>query len=81
MMIQTSLANLIIFNLTIVLGGLGLVWAYKVWSERRRERKRTRHQVVCAVCGQVFEDATRADTVVTCPGCGRLVERQALLDL
>lgn len=80
-MIQTSLANLIVFNLAIVLGGLALVWMGKVCGERRRERKRTRHQVVCAVCGHVFEDAARADTVVTCPGCGRLVERQALLDL
>ena len=80
-MIQTSLANLIVFNLAIVLGSLSIVWALKVTSERRRERRRTRHQVVCAVCGHVFEDATRADTVVTCPGCGRLVERQALLDL
>lgn len=80
-MIQTSLANLIVFNLVIVLGALAVVWAGKVWAERRRERSRTRHQVVCAVCGHVFEDAARRDTVVTCPGCGRLVERQALMDL
>lgn len=80
-MIQTSLANLIVFNLAIVLTGLALVWMTKAWSQRRRERRRTRHQVVCAVCGHVFEDAARADTVVTCPSCGRLVERQPLLDL
>ncbi|MES2705993.1 MAG: zinc ribbon domain-containing protein [Verrucomicrobiota bacterium] len=80
-MIQTSLANLIIFNLAIVLGGLAIVWIGKVCAERRRERNRTRHQVVCAVCGHVFGDPMRADTVVTCPRCGRLVERQALLDL
>jgi len=80
-MFQTTLSNLIVLNLALVLGGLSLVWAWKVWTERRRERARTRHQVVCAVCGHVFEDAVRADTVVTCPACGRLVERQALLDL
>ena len=80
-MIRTSLSNLIVLNLTAVLGGLALVWAVRVWRERRRERARTMHQVVCAVCGHVFEDAAREDTVVTCPACGRLVERQAVLDL
>lgn len=68
-------------NLAAVLGGLTLLWAFRVWSERRRERARTKHQVVCAICGHVFEDAARADTVVTCPACGRLVERQSVLDL
>ena len=80
-MIRTSLTNLIVLNLAAVLGGLALVWAVRVWRERRRERARTRHQVVCAICGHVFEDAERADTVVTCPACGRLVERQAVQDL
>ena len=80
-MIRTSLSNLIVLNLAAVLGGLALVWAVRVWRERRRERARTRHQVVCAICGHVFEDAAREDTVVTCPACGRLVERQAVLDL
>lgn len=80
-MIRTSLSNLIVLNLAAVLGGLTVLWAVRVWRERRRERARTRHQVVCAVCGQVFEDPARADTVVTCPACGRLVERQAVLDL
>lgn len=80
-MIRTSLTNLIVLNLTAVLGGLALLWAVRVWKERRRERARTKHQVVCAICGHVFEDAARTDTVVTCPACGRLVERQAVLDL
>lgn len=80
-MIRTSLTHLIVFNLAGVLCGLAVLWAVKVWRERRRERERTRHQVVCAVCGHVFEDPARQDTVVTCPACGRLVERQAVLDL
>lgn len=80
-MIRTSLTSLIILNLAGVLGGLALLWAVRVGMERRRERARTKHQVVCSICGHVFEDAARADTVVTCPACGRLVERQAVLDL
>ncbi len=80
-MIRTSLPHLILFNLAGVLGCLALVWAARVWKERRRERARTRHQVVCSICGHVFEDAARTDTVVTCPACGRLVQRQAVLDL
>lgn len=80
-MIRTNLTNLIVLNLAAVLGGLALIWAIRVWKERRRERARTRHQVVCSICGHVFEDPARADTVVTCPSCGRLVERQAVLDL
>jgi len=79
--IRTSLSNLIVLNLAAVLGGLTLLWAVRVWRERRRERARTRHQVVCSICGNVFEDVAREDTVVTCPACGRLVERQAVLDL
>ena len=80
-MIRTSLSNLIVLNLAAVLGGLAMVWAVRVWRERRKERARTKHQVVCSICGHAFEDAARADTVVTCPACGRLVERQAALDL
>lgn len=80
-MIRTTLTNLIVFNLVAVLGGLTLVWAVRVWRERRREKARTKHQVVCSICGHVFEDRERVDTVVTCPACGRLVERQSVLDL
>ena len=80
-MIRTSLSNLIVINLSAVLGGLALLWAVRVWKERRKERARTLHQVVCSICGHSFEDAARVDTVVTCPACGRLVERQAVLDL
>ena len=66
--------------LITVLGGLGMVWAVKVWRERRRERRLTRDKVVCPVCGEVFTHLERSSPV-TCPACGRAVERQALLDI
>lgn len=78
--IHTSLTSLIILNLLAALAVIGLSWAVKVIRQRQRERRSTRHQVICAVCGTVFTDATRKE-VLTCPACGRLNERLKVLDL
>jgi len=78
--LQTSLTNLIIFNLTALLAVLGLVWVGRVVVDRLSERRRNRHRVVCAVCGHVFRDPARTP-VVSCPACSRRVERQEVLDI
>ncbi len=78
--LQTSLTNLIIFNLTVLMAVLGLLWVGRVAVDRLSERRRNRHRVVCAVCGQVFRDPARTP-VVSCPACGRRVERQEVLDI
>ena len=78
--IQTSLTNLIIYNLMALLGVLALLWVKQVVGQRLSERRRHRYRVVCSVCGQVFHDPAR-EMVVTCPACGRHVERQEVLDI
>ena len=78
--LQTSLTNLIIFNLTSLLAVLGLVWVGRVVLDRLSERRRNRHRVVCGVCGHVFLDPART-AVVSCPACSRRVERQEVLDI
>jgi hypothetical protein len=79
-LLQTSLTNLIIFNLTSLLAVLGLVWVCRVVLDRLSERRRNRHRVVCGVCGHVFRDPART-AVVSCPACSRRVERQEVLDI
>lgn len=79
-MIETSLTELIVLILAGVLCGLGMVWAVTVSRERARERRRARRQVICPVCGHVFENTDRSPAL-PCPDCGRLIERQTLLDL
>jgi rRNA maturation endonuclease Nob1 len=79
-MIQTSLTNLILFNLCGLLVLLGLLWVSRALREGWRERRRRRHQVVCSLCGHVFTNATR-EIAVECPACGDLVPRQELLNL
>lgn len=78
--IQTSLTNLIIYNLMALLGVLAVLWVKQVVGQRLSERRRHRYRVVCPVCGQVFHDPAR-EMVVTCPACGRHVERQEVLDI
>lgn len=78
--LETSLTNLIIFNLTSLLAVLGLMWVSRVAVDRLSERRRNRHRVVCAVCGHVFRDPARTP-VVSCPACSRRVERQEVLDI
>ena len=79
-MIHTSLTSLIVLNLLAALAVIGLSWVVKVLRQRHRERRATRHQVICAVCGTVFTDASHKD-VLTCPACGRQNERLKVLDL
>ena len=79
-MIQTSLTNLILYNLCGLLLVLGLLWIGRLAREALRAHRRRRHQVVCGICGHLFENATR-EQAVQCPACQRLVERQQVLEL
>lgn len=79
-MIHTSLTSLIVLNLLAALAVIGISWLVKVIRQWLRERRATRHQVICAVCGTVFTDASRKE-VLHCPACGRLNERLKVLDL
>jgi DNA-directed RNA polymerase subunit RPC12/RpoP len=79
-MIQTTLTNLILYNLCGLLTLVALLWFGRVARLWFREQRRRRHCVVCGICGRLFEDDTR-DEAVECPGCRRLVPRQKVLDL
>jgi hypothetical protein len=79
-MIQTSLTNLILFNLCGLLLLLALLWAGRAVRESLRERRRCRHQVVCGLCGHVFKNDSR-EIAVECPACEHLVPRQELMNL
>ncbi len=79
-MIQTSLTNLILFNLCGMLLLLGMLWAGRALRETLRERRRRRHKVVCGLCGHLFTNESK-DLAVECPACEHMVPRQELLDL
>jgi DNA-directed RNA polymerase subunit RPC12/RpoP len=78
--IQTSLSNLILYNLCGLLLLLGLMWLCRQWRDAVRARRRRRHVVVCGICGHLFENTT-LEQAVECPGCHRLVPRQQVLEL
>ena len=79
-MIQTSLSNLIIYNLCGLLLLLSLLWIYRVVRTRYQEHRRNRHRVVCGICGHLFMNRTK-EQAVECPACHRMVPRQELLNL
>jgi DNA-directed RNA polymerase subunit RPC12/RpoP len=79
-MIQTSLTNLILYNVCGLLALLALLWIGRVVRMSFREQRRRRHRVVCSICGRLFQNKTR-DEAVECPACHRLVPRQKVLDL
>ncbi|HEX2749945.1 MAG TPA: hypothetical protein VHM91_18190 [Verrucomicrobiales bacterium] len=79
-MIQTSLSNLIVYNLSGLLLLLGFLWIYRVVRARLHEHRRNRHRVVCGICGHLFLNRTR-EQAVECPSCHRLVPRQEVLNL
>ena len=79
-MIQTSLTNLILYNLCGLLLVLGLLWMGRLAREARRAHRQRRHRVVCGICGHVFENDSR-EQAVQCPSCQRLVERQQVQEL
>jgi len=79
-MIQTTLSNLILYNLCGLLLLLGIMWVCRILRERHHEHRRRRHEVVCGLCGHLFRDTSRAETV-ECPACHNLVQRQELLNL
>jgi len=79
-MIQTSLTNLILYNLCGLLLLLGLLWISRAVRTRFQERRRWRHRVVCGICGHLFKNESR-EQAVECPACHRMVQRQKVLDL
>ena len=79
-MIQTSLTNLILYNLCGLLLLLGLMWICRILRERHREHRLRRHKVVCGLCGHLFSETSR-EQAVQCPACQKLVPRQEVLDL
>ena len=79
-MIQTTLSNLILYNLCGLLLLLGIMWVCRIVRERHREHRRRRHEVICGLCGHLFTETSRAETV-QCPACHNLVQRQKLLNL
>ena len=79
-MIQTSLTNLILFNLCGLLLLIGMMWICRILRERYREHRLRRHRVVCGLCGHLFRETSR-EHAVQCPACEKLVPRQEVLDL
>jgi rRNA maturation endonuclease Nob1 len=79
-MFQTSLPDLIFYNLCALLGILALIWIVQVWRQRRRERRALEFRIICSICGTTFDDFTR-EPLVKCPLCGRLNERERVQDL
>jgi rRNA maturation endonuclease Nob1 len=79
-MFKTTLPHLIIYNLGVLLGLLGMIWVVQVWRQRRRERKALKYKLVCVICGTHFDDFSD-EPLVTCPTCGRLNERDRVPDL
>ena len=79
-MFQTTLPELITANLCILLGLLGGVWILQIWRLRRRERRVLKYKISCDICGTLFDDFTDAP-LIECPTCGRLNERERLLDV
>lgn len=79
-MIQTSLTNLILYNLCGLIVLLGMLWIWRTVRERIQEHRRRRHRVVCGTCGYIFTNESREQSV-ECPACHRLVQRQQVLDV
>ncbi|MBP7948577.1 MAG: hypothetical protein KA004_02900 [Verrucomicrobiales bacterium] len=79
-MFQTTLPVLIIWNLCILLGFMGLIWTIKVWQQRRAERRALKYRICCVICGTGFDEFS-SEPLVKCPQCGRLNERERVVDL
>lgn len=79
-MIQTSLAELILYYLFILLGIIFTVWIFGDWARRKRERRLRDYQFVCNICGIDFVDKS-GETLVKCPTCNSLNEKQSLREI
>lgn len=80
-MFQTTLPHLIIYNLCTLLGLLGMIWVVQVWRLRRRERKALKFRISCVICGTIFDNYEEEEPLVKCPTCGRLNERDRMMDV
>jgi len=78
-MIQTSLSNLIVIYLLLLLVGTVSLWLLQDSLRRWRERRATRDDHVCRICGVSFRTAgagrKRKRDLVKCPECRSLNER------
>ena len=79
-MFKTTLPELIIYNLCILLGLLGCIWVIQILRLRIRERRALKYKISCDICGTQFDDFTQTP-LVECPTCGRLNERERIMDV
>ena len=73
-MIPTSLSNLIVLYLLLLLVGTFALWILHDTVRRFRERRAARARFVCRICGCSFVSAGK-ESVVSCPECHSLNER------
>ena len=76
-MIRADLPWLVFIYLLVFLTGIFVVWTFNATLRKRREARRLRHRLQCAICGTGYEDKT-PETLPVCPNCGRANERTKL---
>ncbi|MEZ5323775.1 MAG: hypothetical protein R3F19_01720 [Verrucomicrobiales bacterium] len=73
-MIQTSLSQLIVIYLLMLLVGTFGVWLLRDTLRRLREKRNSRNHFVCRICGVSFVCRDK-QSLVKCPACESLNER------
>jgi len=73
-MIQTSLSDLIVLYLLLLLVGTFAVWILRDSLRRLRERRAAHRGFVCRICGVSFVSRGK-EAIVSCPECRSLNER------
>ncbi|MDA0811481.1 MAG: hypothetical protein O3C21_03675 [Verrucomicrobia bacterium] len=73
-MIQTSLSQLIVIYLLLLLVGTFSVWLLRDTLRRLREKRNSRYHFVCRICGVSFVSRDK-ESLVRCPACQSLNER------
>lgn len=74
-MIRVSLTLLIFIYLAAFSSAIFALWIWHEWQRTRRERQAVRHRVRCTLCAFEFE-ASEDESLVRCPRCGSLNERE-----
>ena len=73
-MFRVTLTHLILIYMAVLLGILCFVWVVGEIVRFRQDKKKRRAMVVCHICSHSFEDPSERE-LLTCPKCGRLIER------
>ena len=79
-LIATVVLNVLMPTLCILLGLLGCIWVIQILRLRMRERRALKFKISCDICGTQFDDFTKTP-LVECPTCGRLNERERIMDV